>query len=135
MYALLFISTLLIANPADVRISNAHLQITCLDGKLVAAGQRKWKLPEHPVSMTLTMRNEPRAGQRSADAGFAAITFTPQDGHTYEVEVRSDPLRYSSRVWPKGEWRPVVRDRTTDRIVSSEPQWLAAPECGTGVAR
>ena len=134
MYSLLFISALLSAD-ADVRITNANLQIACLDGKVVVAGQRKWQLPERAVAMTFTMRNEPRAGRPGAEAGFATITFTPQDGHTYEIEVRSDPALYSSRVWPKGEWRAVVRDRTTDNIVSSEPHWLAAPDCATGKAR
>ena len=129
MYSLLFLSTLLMADSADVRITNSHLQIVCLDGKAVA-GQRKWQLPQRTVSMTFTMRNAPRAGGESAEAGFATITFTPQNGHPYEIEVRSDPARYSSRVWPKGEWRAVVRDRSTDRIVSSEPHWLDAPNCG-----
>ncbi len=129
MYSVLLMSALLLADPADVRISNSHLEIACLDGKAVPAGQRKWKLPAREVSMTFTMRNKPRVGRPGADAGFASISFTPEDGHTYEIEVRSDPMLYSSRVWPQGEWRVVVRDRTTDRIVSSEPRWVDGPVC------
>ena len=108
--------------PAKVRVTNSHLQVACVDGR--PSAQRKWELPARPVSMIFTMRNQPRTGRPGADAGWAAIEFTPQPGHAYEIEVRSEPLRYSDRVWPKGEWRPVVRDRTTDQIVSGEPAWF-----------
>ena len=137
MRAALMLSSLLLSGLlleasqlADVRISNTHLQIACLDARPVEAGRRKWDLPERAVSMTFTMRNRPRAGRTGAAAGFASIDFTPQPGHVYEIEVRSDPMRYSERVWPKGEWRAVVRDRTTDQIISGEPQWSDSPPCG-----
>jgi hypothetical protein len=112
----------------DVRISNSRLVAICVDGAPVSAGERRWSVAA-PVSMTFTMRNEPRTGRPGAEAGYAAIAFTPEAGHVYEIEVRSDPLMYSSRVWPKGEWTPVVRDRTTNRIVSGDPKWLDAPGC------
>ena len=112
---------------ADVRVSNSHLQTVCVDGK--ASDQRTWDLPQRETTMTFTMRNQPRSGRPGGEAGFAVIAFTPERGHTYEIEVRSDPLMYSTRVWPKGEWRPVVRDRTTNQIVSGDPKWLAAVPC------
>jgi hypothetical protein len=46
--------------------------------------------------------------------------------HKYEVEIRAPATTFASRVWKNGDWKPVVRDRTVDRIVSSEPEWLAA---------
>ena len=108
--------------PADVRVSNSHLQTACVNGE--PSDQRTWDLPPRAVTMTFTMKNQPRPGRTNADAGWASIEFTPETGHTYEIEVRSEPFRYSERVWPKGEWRPVVRDRTTDQIISSAAQWV-----------
>jgi len=43
--------------------------------------------------------------------------------------VRADSTAFSTRVWRSGEWTPVVRDRTTDRIVSSTPVWSAQASC------
>jgi hypothetical protein len=94
-----------------------------------ANGTRHWTVEAQPVAMAFTMRNEPRPGiaphQQSPDtsAGVAVISFQPEIGHHYEVEVRADAMAYSRRVYPKGEWRPVVRDRTTNRIVSGSPEW------------
>jgi hypothetical protein len=70
------------------------------------------------------MHNEPRSGVDNHDPGIAVISFTPEAGHKYEIEVRGDAAAYSRRVWTKGEWQPVVRDRTTDTIVSSDPKWI-----------
>ncbi len=119
------------AAPAAVRITNAHLVATCLDGKAITGGARQWNLTA-PASLTLTMRNEPRSGVTNVPPGVAVITFTPEDGHRYEVEVRASVTANSQRVWPRGEWTPVVRDRTTDQIVSGEPQWQDEPRCGVG---
>jgi hypothetical protein len=55
--------------------------------------------------------------------GVAVVAFTLEAGHKYEVEVRASPTAFSSRTWERGEWKPVVRDRTIDRIVSGEPRW------------
>jgi hypothetical protein len=76
------------------------------------------------------MRNQPRPGRApagDADPGTAIVRFTPEPGHRYEVEVRADAAAFSARVWPKGHWTPVVRDRTTDRVVSGDPEWTAPP--------
>lgn len=70
------------------------------------------------------MQNDPRPGVTNAAPGFAALTFTPEDGHRYEVEVNAPVMANSQRVWPRGEWTPVVRDRTSDRVVTGEPEWL-----------
>lgn len=128
--ALLSIATMAVhgQQTADVRVSNSYLQTTCVDAK--ASAERKWDLPKRDVSMTFTMKNQPRPGRPDAEAGLASIAFTPEPGHVYEIEVRSDPQMYSTRVWPKGEWKPVVRDRTTNQIISGEPQWSDAPQCG-----
>lgn len=112
-----------VAASADVRVSNAHLVPLCVNGSAVKSDQRSWKLSE-TTALTFTMRNEPRPGIENHAPGLAQIEFTPKDGHSYEIEVRSDAGSFSRRVWMKGEWKPVVRDRTTDRIVSSDPTWI-----------
>jgi hypothetical protein len=73
------------------------------------------------------MRNAPRSGVPSAEAGFAAVSFATEPGHRYEVEVRAPAASFSARVWTRGEWKPVVRDRTPDHIVSSDPEWPESP--------
>ena len=117
------------ARPADLRISHANLLATCFAGKPISDGARSWDVTA-PVSMTFTMRNQPRPGIDNHDPGLAVVTFTPVADHKYEIEIRGDAAAYATRVWTKGEWRPVVRDRTTNQIVSSEPQWI---EKGCGV--
>lgn len=64
--------------------------------------------------------------------GIAVIDFTPEPGHQYEIEVRGDAGMFARRVWPRGDWTAVVRDRTTDRIVSSAPRWIESG-CGAPV--
>ena len=116
------------ARPADLRISNTNLLATCFAGKPISDGKRSWSVTE-PVSMTFTMRNQPRSGIDNRDPGIAVVSFTPVADHKYEIEVRGDAAAFSTRVWTKGEWRPVVRDRTTDQIVSTDPKWI---ETGCG---
>jgi hypothetical protein len=115
------------AGPADaatsLKITNAHLVATCFDGKPVAATERSWNVAA-PVSLTFTMRNEPRPGIANAAPGLAVITFTPEAGHQYEIEVQTVASANSTRVWPRGKWTPAVRDRTSDRVVSSAPSWI-----------
>ena len=108
---------------ASVRITNAHLIATCFDGKPVAATERHWNV-NAPVSMTFTMKNEPRPGIQDVQPGLAVITFTPEAGHRYEIEVQTVASANSTRVWPRGKWTPSVRDRTNDRVVSSAPAWI-----------
>ena len=129
---MLLVASCAVAGPtaaARVRLTNSHLVATCVDGKAVAVRTRDWHFAA-PATLTLTMRNEPRPGIDNAAPGLATITFTPEDGHRYEVEVRASAAANSQRVWRQGEWTPVVRDRTTDRVVSSEPQWVDAAACG-----
>ena len=76
------------------------------------------------MQLTFTMRNEPRPGVANHEPGLAVISFSPEVNHRYEIEIRADVESYSTRVWARGEWKPVVRDRTTDAIVSSEPRWI-----------
>jgi hypothetical protein len=114
-----------IAASATVKITNTHLVATCFDGKPVASTARSWDVVL-PVSLTFTMRNEPRPGIENVPPGLAMISFTPESGHKYEVEVQATAIANSQRVWPRGKWAPVIRDRTTDRTVSSEPKWLEA---------
>jgi hypothetical protein len=112
-----------IGQAADVRVSNSSLVVMCVGAQSVDAKQRHWHLAQ-PTSFTLTMLNKPRPGVSNREPGLAVISFTPEAGHEYEIEARGDAAAYSLRVWAKGEWKPVVRDRTTDRIVSSDPQWI-----------
>jgi len=126
---LLAVTDCAIAGPsaaaASLKITNAHLVATCVDGKEVAARERAWEV-NAPVSLTLTMKNDPRPGVGSSAPGLAVISFSPEAGHRYEVEVQATPIANSQRVWSQGKWAPVIRDRTTDRTVSSEPQWIAS---------
>jgi hypothetical protein len=114
---------------APLRITQPALIVQCLNGNAVAPRTRSWTVTA-PVVLALTMRNEPRPGMAPAgdiDPGTATVSFTPEPGHRYEVEVRAEAMRFSTRVWPLGEWTPVVRDRTTDAVVSSPPAWGAPP--------
>jgi len=109
---------------ADVRVTQRYLVPLELDGQRVEDGARRWALSLAEHSLAFTMRNDPRTGIPNADPGIAVIAFTPEAGHRYEVETRAPGETWGLRVWTKGDWKPVVRDRTTDRIVSSEPVWL-----------
>jgi len=112
---------------ARVRITQRDLIAQCLNHH-PATGSRAWSVPPGPVSLAFTMRSQSRPGVAAADPGTASIAFTAETGRQYEVEVRADPMAFSSRNWRRREWRPVVRDRTTDQIVSSEPEWVE-PGC------
>jgi hypothetical protein len=115
----------------DVKVTQKHLQPLCLDGAPVTAGRRRWRLGLQSHSLAFTMRNDPRPGTADAGAapGIAVISFTPEAGHRYEIETRAPVSTYGRRVWKQGEWKPVVRDRTVDRVVSSDPEWREAA-CG-----
>lgn len=115
------------ATTADLKVTHRSLVPLCFNST-PAKGERHWKVGADPVTLAFTMRNEPRTPHQDSDvsAGVAVIGFQPEIGHTYEVEVRADATAFSRRVYPKGEWMPVVRDRTTDRIVSGPPEWRAA---------
>ena len=120
---LLSLSVVAATAPADVRVTHSHLVVTCVDGQRVDGKTRQWH-PSRPMSLTFTMRNEPRPGIASDEASLAVISFSPEVNHRYEIEVRADASAYSTRVWTRGEWAPVVRDRTTDAIVNSPPRWI-----------
>jgi hypothetical protein len=115
----------------EVKVKQKHLEPLCLDGAPVARGQRSWRLGLQKHALAFTMRNEPRKGapESNVAAGVAVIWFTPETGHKYEVEIRAPQTAYSWRVWKQGEWKPVVRDRTAERIVSTEPEWRESA-CG-----
>ena len=120
---LLLLSVAAATAPADVRVTHSHLVVTCVDGQRVDGKTRQWH-PSRLMSLTFTMRNEPRPGVAKHEPGIAVISFSPEVNHRYEIETRADVESYSTRVWKQGEWKPVVRDRTTDAIVSSEPRWI-----------
>jgi hypothetical protein len=113
----------------ELKITQRHLEPLCLDGASVKLGQREWRLSLREHSLAFTMRNQPREGAPApeAPAGVAVVTFTPEAGHKYDVEVRADETSYARRVWRQGEWRPVIRDRTAERIVSTHPVWSESP--------
>jgi hypothetical protein len=117
---------------ASLTITQRALVVQCLDGLPVPDGRRSWTVSA-PVTLAVTMRNQPRPGMAPAgdvSPGTAVVRFTPEPGHRYEVEVRADADSFSTRVWTAGAWRPVVRDRTTETIVSSPAEWVASPPCG-----
>jgi hypothetical protein len=113
---------------ARLTVTHRSLVPLCFNSASVD-NTRHWSVDSSPVTMAFTMRNQPRTNvpphQRieNTPSGVAVISFVPEPGHNYEVEVRADATAYSRRVYPKGEWMPVVRDRTTDRIVSGAPEW------------
>lgn len=117
----------------SLTVTHRHLVAVCVDGAPVRAGTRSWGTGDTPMTLTFTMRNQPRTGTADAPAGYATLTFKPTAGHRYEVEVRSPPQTFSQRVWPEGVWTPVVRDRTTDSVVSGDVGWGAAA-CATAPA-
>lgn len=115
---------------AEVKVTQRYLEPVCLDGAAIKPGERSWRLGLGPHSMALTMRNAPRPGiepHQAVDAeggpGVASISFTVEASHRYEVEARAPAAAFSWRVWKRGEWKPVVCDRTADLVISGEPQW------------
>jgi hypothetical protein len=112
-----------------LKVTRSDLVPQCLDGTPVPSGRRSWDLPAGESSLVFSMRSQPRHGELAPDSGWAAITFTAEPGHRYEAEVRADSTAFSTRVFRNGEWTPVVRDRTTDRVVSSSPVWSSQASC------
>jgi len=111
---------------AEVEVKQKYLVPLCLDGAPLESGERSWKLASGAHSIAFTMRNDPRSGtpvKPDGAPGVALVRFTLESGHRYEVEVRAPADSFSSRVWSEGEWKPVVRDRTIDGVVSSDPEW------------
>jgi hypothetical protein len=103
---------------AEVDVKQKLLVPGCLDGTPLKPYQRRWRLELRPHTASFTMGSDPR------QAGFATVRFTPVGNHKYEIEVRTeDSMAFARRIFKRGTWKPVVRDRTTNRIVSSEPEW------------
>jgi hypothetical protein len=114
----------------EVKVTQKYLVPVCLDDALLKPGQsdRHWRLTASEHTFIFTMRNEPRhAAVPEVSPGFAVVRFTPEAGHRYEVEVRAAETSFSTRAWKQGEWKPVIRDRTSEAIVSSDPEWSEAP--------
>jgi len=116
------------AHRVEVKVTQKYLVPACLNGRPVDAGERRWRLAPGSHSLAFTMHNAPRQAVAGADVapGIAVVRFMLDAEHKYEVEIRAPATTFASRVWKNGDWKPVVRDRTVDRIVSSEPEWLAA---------
>ena len=114
--------------PAEVKVTQKYLVPMCLDGAHVKSGERRWKLSPTQHSMTFTMKNNPRKGMVATPGGpgIVVIKFTPEAGHKYELEARAASTTFSTRMWERGAWSPVVRDRTADRVVPTEPVWTEA---------
>jgi hypothetical protein len=111
---------------ARLAITHRDLVPECLDGSSVPTGRRSWTIAPGRVSLVLSMRSQPRPAGQQPDSGRATISFSAEANHRYEVEVRAEQEAYSTRVWRAGEWQPVVRDRTTDRVVSDPARWVEA---------
>ena len=111
-----------------VRLTQKYLVAVCVDGDPVDAGERRLQLAPGRHTLAFTMHNSPRPGRAGADVapGIAVVQVVLEPKHKYEIEIRAAATTYSSRVWARGAWKPVVRDRTEDRIVSSEPDWSEA---------
>lgn len=134
-FTLALATALVAAAPAgSLQVTHRHLVAVCVDGAPVRAGTRSWRAGDAPMTLTFTMRNQPRPGVADVSAGYATITFAPMAGHRYEVEVRASPRTFSQRVWPERAWTPVVRDRIADRLIGTEPVW-GAPPCPVASAQ
>jgi len=103
----------------EVNLTQKYLVAGCLDGTPIKSRQRRWKLEARAHAVSFTMGDDP------VKAGFATVKFTPEVGHKYEIEVRAPTMSFPRRAWDRGTWKPVVRDRTADRIISGEPEWSA----------
>jgi hypothetical protein len=115
------------APTASLRITQRALVAMCMNDVPVESSKRRWTIGPQEVRLTVTMRNEPRhAHEVAGPAGRAAIAFRPEPGHRYEIEVRADSQSFARRVWTARNWTPVVRDRTTEQIVSTPPDWSPA---------
>lgn len=110
----------------EVKVTQRDLVARCVDGRSVDAGTRTWKVDPGPMTLAFSMRGQERPGRSLPDPGTAAVTFTAEAGHRYEVEVRADTAAFSSRAWKAGQWIPVVRDRTTNRVVSDAARWVGS---------
>ncbi len=112
----------------EMKVTQKYLVPVCLNGRPVDSGERRWWLTPGSHSLAFTLRNAPRSAVADAEAvpGIAVVRFMLDAEHRYEVEIRAPATTFTSRVWKSGEWKPVVRDRTADRLVSSEPDWLVA---------
>jgi hypothetical protein len=119
------------ASKVEVKVTQEYLVPVCVNQSPVDAGDRRWLLAPGSYALAFTMRNTPREGVPAADAapGIAVVRFTLEARHKYDVEVRAPAMTFAARVWKRGEWKPVVRDRTVDQIVSTEPEWRASG-CG-----
>jgi hypothetical protein len=129
--AVVLVSTILVeprqSDPrVEVKVTQKHLVPVCLDGAPVREGVRDWRTAPGSHQLSFTMRNDPHQSVPGAEVnpGVAAVQVTLEAGHKYEVEVRAPATTFASRAWALGEWKPVVRDRTSDRIVSGEPDWV-----------
>lgn len=106
---------------AEVNITQKLLVPACLDGLPIKARERRWRLETRAHSVSFTMGTDP------GEAGFATVRFVPEAGHKYEIEVRTDEATaFARRSFPRGKWKPVVRDRTADRLVTGEPEWSSS---------
>jgi hypothetical protein len=114
---------------AHLRITQRDLVPLCLNGQPVQEGTRSWDARPGPITLAVTMRVLPRPGRTATVPGTATISFTAEAGHRYEAEVRAEPTAFSSRAWTAGQWTPVIRDRTTDRIVSGDADWRGDGGC------
>lgn len=125
--ALSIAAVLAVVPAGSLKVTQRHLVAVCLDAAPVRVGARSWNTGTTAMALTVTMRNQPRPGIAEAAAGYATVTFTPEAGHRYEIEVRAAPQTFSQRVWPEGAWTPVVRDHTDNRLVGSVPVWGPPP--------
>ena len=113
-----------------VQVTQRDLVARCFNGSGVDEKTRKWDVAPGPVTLAFSMRGQERPGRTLPDPGTAEITFTAEAGHRYDVEVRADANAFSTRAWSANQWLPVVRDRTSDRIVSDAVRWVGAA-CAT----
>jgi hypothetical protein len=117
---------------AHLEVTHRDLITTCVNG--TPTDRRRWDIgTTEEQALVFTMAAAPATrGTSPSDPGHALVRFVPQAGHHYEVEVRTErPELYGTRRWERGEWKPVVRDRTIergpdadDRIVSGDPEWI-----------
>ena len=112
----------------DIKLTQKYLVAVCVDGAPVKAGERRIRVSPGEHTLAFTMRNAPRsvASGTGVGPGIAVVRVSVETGRRYEAEIRGPVESYSTRVWTRGEWKPAIRDRTLEQIVSGDPVWLEA---------
>ena len=110
-----------------VRVTQRYLVARCFNGNAVDPGTRKWDVAPGVVTLAFSMRSDsPAPAVRCPTPAPPRSASKPKRATATKWRYAPTPATFSSRVWRANEWIPVVRDRTTERIVSDAARWSEA---------